>query len=60
MSEAVRRKTFMYGKDVAIRLPKEFGVRPGDKLELKRNARGFSVCIIADSANEPGTGGVNT
>jgi urease accessory protein UreE len=59
MSEAVRRKTFKYGKDVAVRLPKECGVKPGDKLEVDRTARGIRIRILSEFTDELPSDGLN-
>ncbi len=48
MSEPIRRKAFKYGKDVAVRLPKEYGLKPGDKVELKKGPKGLIMSILSE------------
>jgi virulence-associated protein VagC len=37
------RKPFCYGSGVAVRLPKEFGIKPGTRFEVER--RGDAVVL---------------
>jgi virulence-associated protein VagC len=37
MNATVRTSAFKSGNSVAVRLPKEFGVKPGDALQIRQN-----------------------
>jgi hypothetical protein len=47
MDKPIRRKIFKYGNDVAFRLPEEYGIKPGDKLELVKTPRGAILHILS-------------
>jgi antitoxin VapB len=37
MNASVKTSAFKTGNSVAVRLPKEFGIKAGDPIEMKRN-----------------------
>jgi virulence-associated protein VagC len=43
MNATVRTSAFKTGNSVAVRLPKAFGVKAGDALEIKRNGTWIEI-----------------
>ena len=52
MNAIVKTNAFQSGNSVAVRLPKNFGVKPGDELELVRGPHKIELRRVADPAVE--------
>ena len=48
MTAPTKTYAFRTGNSVAVRLPKEFGVKAGDPLELVRDGQGFRIRRVVD------------
>jgi antitoxin VapB len=52
MAKAVRTSVFKSGNSVAVRLPKAFGFRPGDAVDLVETAGQVQLIPVAGAAGE--------
>ena len=52
MNAVVKTSAFKTGNSVAVRLPKSFGIKPGDSLEMKQRGRDVEIHVIADPEYE--------
>lgn len=52
MNAIVKTSAFKSGNSVAVRLPKAFGIKPGDSLELERNGPNIAIRVEHDPAAE--------
>lgn len=52
MNATVKTNAFKTGNSVAVRLPKEFGIRAGEGLELVRRGRTIEIRPAIDAAQE--------
>jgi antitoxin VapB len=48
MNAAVKTSAFKSGNSVAVRLPKGFGIKPGDELELVQNSLYIRINRVVD------------
>ena len=44
----VKTSAFKSGNSVAVRLPKAFGVKPGDMLEIEQQGRDLKIHVVND------------
>ena len=49
MTAPIKTNAFKTGNSVAVRLPKEFGVRAGEPLEVTRDGSGFHIRRVVDA-----------
>jgi antitoxin VapB len=52
MNETVKTSAFKSGNSVAVRLPKGFGVKPGDEFELVQHGRKLELRPVIDEDHE--------
>lgn len=52
MNAIVKTSAFKTGNSVAVRLPKSFGIKAGDALEVEKNGRDFQIRVLADPEYE--------
>lgn len=52
MNASVKTNAFKTGNSVAVRLPKEFGIRAGEGLELVQRGRTIEIRPMIDPDNE--------
>ena len=52
MSATAKTSAFKTGNSVAVRLPKAFGIRPGEELQLVQNGPIISIQRVVDPAYE--------
>jgi antitoxin VapB len=48
MNAIIKTSAFKTGNSVAVRLPKSFGIKAGDPLEVKRRGRDVEIHVLAD------------
>ncbi|MFM9977454.1 MAG: hypothetical protein ACKVOP_05325 [Sphingomonadaceae bacterium] len=48
MNAIVKTSAFKTGNSVAVRLPKSFGIKAGDALEVKQRGRDVEIHVLAD------------
>ncbi len=48
MTAIVKTSAFKSGNSVAVRLPKAFGIKPGDRLEIEQAGRDLKIHIVDD------------
>jgi antitoxin VapB len=48
MNAIIKTSAFKTGNSVAVRLPKSFGIKAGDALEVKRRGRDVEIHVLAD------------
>lgn len=52
MNATVKTSAFKTGNSVAVRIPKEFGIKPGEPIELVRNGKNIELRIGTDPEYE--------
>ncbi len=52
MNAIVKTSAFKSGNSVAVRLPKGFGIKPGDLLEIERIGHDVKIHVVADLEHE--------
>jgi antitoxin component of MazEF toxin-antitoxin module len=52
MNASVKTSAFKTGNSVAVRIPKAFGIKPGDELELVQNGTSIEIKRKFDPAYE--------
>jgi len=52
MNATVKTNAFKSGNSVAVRLPKGFGIKPGDALQIKRNGNSIEIRPALDPEQE--------
>ncbi len=48
MNAITKTSAFKTGNSVAVRLPKDFGIKPGEKLELVQNGPTIQINRVSD------------
>ena len=48
MNAIVRTNAFKTGNSIAVRLPKSFGIKAGDAIEIKQRGRKLEIHLLAD------------
>lgn len=52
MNAVVKTSAFKTGNSVAVRLPKSFGIKPGDALEVKQRGRDVEIHVVPNPDHE--------
>jgi antitoxin VapB len=48
MNAVIKTSAFQSGNSVAVRLPKAFGVKPGDALQIRRSGSSIEIRLDVD------------
>lgn len=49
---SIQTRAFKSGNSVAVRLPKDFGIKPGDALQLRHNGVGVDIRPAVDAEHQ--------
>ena len=52
MNAIVKTSAFKTGNSVAVRLPKSFGIKAGDALEVEQRGRDLEIRVLTDPVYE--------